>query len=120
MTRLAWEAPGEAGQRNVGPVHLVYDNGYGVAIAGQSDWTLRWTITAPGDHSWQAPYEYDFDGARWVARDASTEEPFSDSVGEVLEHWQPRLNEVREFVGLELRHGPTRLILQVDGGEVTT
>lgn len=120
VTRLAWEMPGEPVQRNVGPVHLLYDGGHGLAVAGETDWTLRWTITEPGDRSWLAPYDYDVDGARWVARDASAEEPFSESVGSAFDDWHPRLNELSELVGVELRHGPAWLVLQVSGGEVTT
>jgi len=67
-----------------------------------------------------ATYDYDFDGAHWVARDASAEEPFSGAVGNALVDWQPLLNEMGELVGLTLTHGRACLTLQVNGGEVTT
>ncbi|MET8835095.1 hypothetical protein ABZV78_14430 [Micromonospora sp. NPDC004540] len=123
VTRLAWHQPGEPVElvkSNVGPVHLVFDGGRGLLVDGRSDWTLRCTETAPGDEAWLATYDYDWDGARWLPRDASAEAPFGAVIGKSLTDWAPVLNEVNELVGIELEFEGERVNLRLWEGELTT
>lgn len=48
VTRLAWHQPGDPTDFKVGPVHLVFDDGRGLLLAGRSDWTLEFIQTEPG------------------------------------------------------------------------
>jgi hypothetical protein len=120
VTRLVWHQPDEPVNGNEGPVHLVFDGGRGLLVEGRSDWTLRCTETAPGDVAWRATYDYDWDGARWLPRDASAEAPFGAVIGKSLADWAPGLNEVNELVGIDLTFEGERVNLRLSEGELTT
>ena len=121
VTRLAWTSPGELPQLNVGPVHLLFNDGQGCGIASNCDWTLGWAFTRHEDDShWLTTYDYDFDGARWASRDASAEQPFINVIGKALDAWKPLFNEVNEVVGLDLTFGGTHVTLRTWEGELTT
>jgi hypothetical protein len=120
VTRLAWRWPGDPADLADGPVHLLFDDGRGVFLDCRSDWSVRITATPPGDLSWFDPYDYDYDGGRWVARDASGEEPFDAVVARTLTGWVPEFNPVSELVGVELVFDGRRLRLTMWEGELRT
>ena len=66
VERMAWY-PEDSSPPNfaVGSVHMWFDGGRGVHLDSKSDWTLGWSISAPGDDGWISRYLYDFHG-RWV------------------------------------------------------
>lgn len=57
VERLSWEPVGNSGRREVGPVRMVFDNGYGLALSGSTAWTLDMWVTSPGDDSWLNTYD---------------------------------------------------------------
>lgn len=102
-------------------MHLLFDDGQGWAIAGNSDWTLGWDITRQeDDNSWLSTYDYDFNGARWASRDASGEEPFVNVIGKPPDTWEPLFNTVDEVFGLDLTLGGTHVTLRTHNGELRT
>jgi len=85
-----------------------------------SDWTLRWSITKPGDNDWLRRYDYECDG-RWLIRDASSEPPFADAIGRDLTSAVPLFNEGDEVAGTTLLFNGLELSLQMGGqGEIDT
>jgi hypothetical protein len=120
VTRLAWYQPGEPTDLKAGPVHLVFDDGRSLLLAGRNDCALECVQTAPGDDGWLSAYDSESDGGRWIARDASTEPPFAPVVALPLVGWASTLNEVDEVVGIELNFGGQQLRLRTWEGEVTT
>src|SRR6478609_5974134 len=48
VERLSWEPVGISGRREVGPVRLVFDNGYSLVLSGSTAWTLNMRVTSPG------------------------------------------------------------------------
>jgi hypothetical protein len=102
VVRLAWHWADEPNDPSVGPVQLVFDDGPGFLLAGRSDWTLKLVENYPDDDSWLAPYDYDYDGGRWLSRDASTEPPFASVIARPLAELGPIRNEVNEVIGLRL------------------
>ncbi|GAB3982302.1 hypothetical protein V1634_26955 [Plantactinospora veratri] len=71
------------------------DDGRGLLFDGRSDWSLTIVPTAPGDEGWRSAYDYD--GGRWVGRDASGEEPFASVIAGVLSGWNPEHDEVASW-----------------------
>ncbi|MGC1211712.1 MAG: hypothetical protein WA890_10685 [Micromonospora sp.] len=120
VTRLAWHQPGDPTDFKVGPVHLVFDDGRGLLLAGRSDWSLEFIQTEQGDEGWLSAYDYDYLGGRWIARDASTEPPFASVIALPLVDWAPTFNAVNEVVGLKLHFDGQQLTLRTWEGEVTT
>jgi hypothetical protein len=59
-----WHQPGRPVDANVGPVHLVFDNGRSLLLAGRSDWTLGVSEADDGDRGGLAAYHYEHDGGR--------------------------------------------------------
>ncbi len=120
VERLSWEPVGNSGRREVGPVRMVFDNGYGLALSGSTTWTLDMWVTSPGDDSWLNTYDDDLGDGRWVLRDAGAEDPFADAMGATLTDWQAVHNEALEIVGLRLSFDGREMPLIVREGEVTT
>ncbi|WP_433199354.1 hypothetical protein ACQP00_26830 [Dactylosporangium sp. CS-047395] len=120
MVRLAWHWPGDPVEHNAGPVHLVFDDGRGLVLDGRSDWTLRLTETEPGDDSWLRMYDYDFDGGRWLPRDATSEPPFAAVVTRTLDGAEQLRNQFGELDGLRLHFGGRTVTLRTVEGEITT
>jgi len=120
VERLSWEPVGISGRREVGPVRLVFDNGYSLVLSGSTAWTLNMRVTSPGDDSWLNTYGYDLGDGRWVMRDAGAEGPFAHAMGVTLTDWQAVHNEVQEIVGLRLSFDGREVPLVVREGEVTT
>lgn len=95
VERFAWQSDrGSPTNPEVGSVHMWFEGGRGVHLDGASDWTLRGSVTEPGDDGWIGQYLYDH-GGRWVVREATEEQAF---VGLTL-HFEgrevsPRLHEV--------------------------
>jgi hypothetical protein len=118
--RLSWLTQDEEGQRDRGPVRLVFDTGHALVVSGTTSWTIDTRITESGDDSWLDIVNYDIEGGRWVLRDASSERPFADAVGTRLTAWQPVFNEVQEVVGVCLAFGDVEVPLVLSGGEVAT
>ena len=119
VVRLAWRQAGEPDDLTVGLVHLVFDDGRGLLLAGRSDWTLKIVETHPGDDSWLTDYDYDYDGGRWLSRDASNELPFASVIGGSLVGLASIPNECDEVVGLMLEFVGQTLALRMWQGEVT-
>lgn len=105
VERLGWHRAGELDDVSVGPVHLVFQGGRGLLLAGRADWSLELTETCTEDRTWLDAYDYDWHGSRWMLRDASSESPFASVVAECLRALQPMLNQANEVTGLrtELR-----------------
>ncbi|MFG2043854.1 hypothetical protein [Dactylosporangium sp. NPDC048998] len=120
VVRLAWHWADEPDDLSVGPVQLVFDDGRGLLLAGRSDWTLELVETYPGDDRWLAPYDYDYDGGRWLSRDASTEPPFASVIARPLNELRPIRNGVNEVIGLRLDLDGQILTLKTWQGEVKT
>ena len=76
--------------------------------------------TLPGDDAWLATYDNDFDGGRWLLRDASAERPFVSVVARRLVELQPILNDVDEVFGVRLEFDGHTLALRMWQGEITT
>jgi hypothetical protein len=119
VARLAWVQEGEPTDTQVGPACLVFDESRGLVLTGKSGWTLKLLVVPANAHDWLGAYDYDFEGGRWVSRDASDEEPFAGLIGAVLNQWLPILNEMGELVGLDLSFGRGRLELRLFEGELT-
>jgi hypothetical protein len=120
VVRLTWHWPGEPDEPNVGPVQLVFDDGRGLLLDGRSDWTLVLAETDPGDDGWRDPYDYDYDGGRWLSRDASAEPPFASVIARPLAHLEQLRNEVNEVIGLRLDFDGQMLTLETWQGEIKT
>ena len=119
VVRLAWHQAGEPDDLSVGPVHLVFADGRGLFLAGRSDWALKIVETHPDDESWLSPYEYDYNGGRWLSRDASHELPFATVIATPLGGLALIRNELNELVGLTLEFENQTLTLRTWRGEVT-
>jgi hypothetical protein len=120
VERLGWHRDGELDDRSVGPVHLVFEGGHGIFLAGGGDWSLESMQTGPGDSAWLNAYDYDWHGSRWLLRDASSESPFAPMVAKPLSSLEPMRNEVDEAIGLTFNFGGQTLTLRTWEGEVTT
>jgi hypothetical protein len=118
VMRLAWHWPGEPDDLSVGPVHLVFDDGRGLFLSGRTDWSLEVVETDPNDDTWLATYDYDYDGGRWVPRDASTESPFVAVIARSLTGLESVRNEVQEVFGLRLDFDGQVLMLTTWEGEI--
>ncbi|MEU4689676.1 hypothetical protein [Actinoplanes sp. NPDC023714] len=59
-------------------------------------------------------YDYDFDGGRWIARDATAEPPFAAAAGLPLTAWTATSDGVR------LEFGGHLILFRTHGGEVRT
>lgn len=117
VTRLSWQAPASSPSLASGPTHLAFDDGRNVLIDCRSDWSLEWAEASPGD-GWRQPFDYEYNGGSWDARDASTENPFDAVVGQALTGWVPQLNEFGEPVGVALHFGDVVVTLRSWEGEV--
>jgi hypothetical protein len=120
VERLSWNTAAGPGRRDSGPVRLVFNNGRGLDLQANSDWTLSLRVTGPGDDSWLDAVDYEVEDGRWVLRDAATEPPLADAVGTRLTDWQPVQNEVNELVGLHLWSDQHEVPFVIWEGEVTT
>jgi hypothetical protein len=100
VVRLAWHQAVGPDDLTVGPAHLVFEGGRGLFLAGRSDWALTFVETEPGYEGWLSAYDYD--GGRWLSRDASKEQPFAPVIARPLVGLEPILNAVNEVVGLVL------------------
>ncbi|MFF5234947.1 hypothetical protein [Dactylosporangium sp. NPDC000521] len=120
IVRLAWHWPGDPVEVNVGPVKLVFDDGRGLVLEGRSDWALRLTETSAGDDGWRDRYDYDYDGGRWLPRDASAEPPFASVMSRTLTHLELLRDEFDEPTGLSLDLDGRPLTLKLWEGEITT
>ena len=89
-------------------------------LAGRSDWTLKLVETQPGDDRWLDPYDYDYDGGRWLSRDASTGPPFASAIARPLDEVGPIRNEVNELIGFRLDFDGRILTLKTWQGEIKT
>jgi hypothetical protein len=118
VTRLAWLDRTEPSDLSVGPAHLVFDDGRGLVFSSRSDWSLDLVQTQPNDEGWLVPYDYDYDGSRWVLRDASSEQPFATVIGRALVDWELILNEMDEAVGATIDFEGSSLVLEVWEGEI--
>ncbi|WP_422738923.1 hypothetical protein ACN263_06565 [Micromonospora sp. WMMD729] len=116
VVRLGWHRPGEPDEPDVGPVLLVFDDGRGLLLDGRSDWTLGLTETYPGDDGLPDPYDYD--GGRWLSRDASAEPPFASVITRPLAHLEEIRNDVNEVTGLRLDFDGQMLTLTTWQGEI--
>ena len=96
-----------------------FEDGRGVHLDGASDWTLRWSVSEPGDDVWMGQYVYDSHG-RWVARKSTDEEPFVGLAGSRLTSATPVFNEVNEVVGVTLGFEGRELTLSLREGEINT
>lgn len=120
VERMAWyPADGSLPNFAVGSVHLWFEGGSGVHLDGKSDWTLEWSISAPGNDSWMSQYLYDFHG-RWVLRDATWEEPFTGLAGRLLTSTTPLWNEMDEIVGMTLTFETRNVSIRLWEGEIDT
>lgn len=120
VERFAWRSDdGSPSTPEVGSVHMWFEGGRGVHVDGGSDWTLRCSVTEPGDDGWIGTYLYD-NGGRWVIRAATDEQPFADLAGSRLTSVAARLNEVGEVVGLDLNFEGRNVSLSLHEGEITT
>lgn len=120
VERFAWHADGGApADLCVGSVHLWFAGGRGLHLDTASDWTLRWSISEPGDDGWLDAYRYRERG-RWLVRDASREAPFVDLVGLPLSSAAPKDNEVGEVSGVTLTFGKRVVTLSQWRGEIDT
>jgi hypothetical protein len=88
-----------------------------VVLSGRSDWSLEWAEPSPGD-GWERPYRYEVDDATWMSRDASTEDPFDQAIGQPLVSWEPELDEVGDLVGMSLTFPDTVVTVRMWNGEV--
>ncbi|WP_067697432.1 hypothetical protein [Actinoplanes awajinensis] len=120
VERLAWHYAGGVAKANVGPVHLVFEGDRGILLAGRADWSLEVVETCAVDRSWLDDYDYDWDGSRWLLRDASSEPPFASLMTRRLRALQPMHNEIDEVTGLELDFDGQALTLATWEGEITT
>lgn len=120
VERLGWYQAGDLDDLSVGPVHLVFEGGHGIFLAGRSDWSLEFVETAPGDSAWLDAYDYDWSGSRWRLRDASSESPFAAVIAKPLFELERVRNQVDEVIGLNLNFQGQTLGLQTWEGEVTT
>ena len=100
VVRLAWYQDGDPSDLSQGPVHLLFQDGQGLLLDSRSDWTLEFAETGPGETGWLSTYDYDFNGGRWVARDASNEQPFAALIGLHLQGYVPTFTAVDEVIGL--------------------
>ncbi|GIF26631.1 hypothetical protein BJ973_001076 [Actinoplanes tereljensis] len=118
--RLGWCLAGKPDDLSAGPVHLVFEGGQGILLDGQSDWSLKLMETYPEDRTWLDAYDYDWEGARWLLRDASSEPPFAAVMARHLVALEPTYNEVNEMTGLSLNFDGHPLTLKTREGEVVT
>lgn len=88
VTRLSWPDSGTPTSLASGPTHLVFEDDRAVLITCRSDWSLEMVEVNPGS-DWLQPFAYEVDGRSWVARDASSENPFDTAVGRALIGWEP-------------------------------
>ena len=120
VERLAWHPDDDSlPNLNVGSVHLWFEGGRCVHVDTASDWTLRWSVSEPGDSRWMGQYRYEHHG-RWVIRDASAEAPFAEVVGARLTSAVPVFNEMNEVIGATLNFGERELWLRTWEGEIDT
>jgi hypothetical protein len=120
VERFAWQPDdGSPSTPEVGSVHMWFDGGRGVHLEGTSDWTLRWSVSEPGDDGWMSQYMYDSRG-RWVLRDSTGEEPFIGLAGSSLTSATPVFNEVDEVVGVALGFENWEVTLTLREGEIST
>ncbi|WP_238009530.1 hypothetical protein KZZ52_26980 [Dactylosporangium sp. AC04546] len=120
VVRLAWHWADEPDDLGVGPAQLVFDEGRGLLVASRSDWTLKLVETCPGDDTWLDPYNYDYDGGRWLSRDASAEPPFASVIARPLADLGQIRNEIDEVVGIRLDFDGQILTLKTWQGEIKT
>ena len=59
VERLGWCQAGVPDDFSVGPVHLVFEGGQGMFLAGRSDWSLDLVETCPEDHAWLDTYDWE-------------------------------------------------------------
>ncbi|MEU7844140.1 hypothetical protein AB0B39_24610 [Micromonospora sp. NPDC049114] len=64
------------------------------------------------------PDPYDYDGGRWLSRDASAEPPFASVITRPLAHLKEIRNEVNEVTGLRLDFDGQMLTLKTWQGEI--
>lgn len=120
VKRFAWHPDdGSSADLDIGSVHLLFAGGLGAHLDAAADWTLRWSVSWPGDEGRLDQYRYDFHG-RWLMRDSSHEEPFVGLLGSLASAASPTWNEVNEVVGVNLTFGDRALVLDVWGGEIDT
>ena len=120
VERFGWESDdGSPVIPEVGSVHMWFEGGRGVHLDGRGDWTLKWSVSEPGDDRWVSQYLYDFHG-RWVMREATDEEPFVGLVGSRLTSATPVFNQVDEVVGVTLVHEHRTVTLSLWEGEIDT
>jgi hypothetical protein len=111
VERFAWHAEdGSPANPDVGSVHLWFEGGRGVHLDAGGDWSLRWSVSEPGDAAWLGQYAYNWHG-RWVIRDAAGDEPFRDVVGSMLTSATPLFNEMDDVVGVALSFGERSMSL---------
>jgi hypothetical protein len=118
VVRLAWHPPNEPAELTVGPVQLVFDDGRGALLDSRSDWTLEVTETVADDERFLDPYDYDYNGGRWVSRDASTEPPFASVIERHLAEVEQIRNEVNDVMGIRLDFEGKILTLKTWQGEI--
>jgi hypothetical protein len=120
VERFAWQPDdGSASPPEVGSVHMWFEGGRGVHLDGASDWTLRWSVSEPGEDAWMDQYTYDFHG-RWVLRESTDEEPFKGLAGSLLTSATPVFNQVDEVVGVTLVFEDRGVSLRLWEGEINT
>ncbi len=117
VTRLAWCQSGSCEDPSSGPTRLAFEPERVVVLNGRSDWSLEWAEPSAGD-DWERSYRYEVDDATWTSRDASTEDPFDQAIGQPLVSWKPELDEVGDLVGLSLTFPDTVVSLRMWNGEV--
>jgi hypothetical protein len=117
VTRLAWWQSGSCEDFSSGPTRLLFESDRTVVLSSRSDWSLEWVEPSPGD-DWERPYRYEINDGTWTSRDASTEDPFDDAIGQALVSWEPELDEVGDLVGMSLTFPDAVVTLRMWNGEV--
>jgi hypothetical protein len=120
VVRLAWHPLGRPARLNAGPALLVFDDGRAVLLDGDCDWTLEVTHTAFDDTRWFERYDYDWDGSRWLSRDASAEPPFASVMARRLSAVEPLYDDVDQLMGVKLDFEHQVLTLRTWQGEIET
>lgn len=120
VERFAWQSDdGSPSTPEVGSVHLWFEGGRGVHVDGGSDWTLRCSLTEPGDDGWIGQHLQN-NGGRWIMQAATDEQPFADVAGSRPTSATPRLNEFDEVVGLDLDFEGRKVSLTLHEGDIST
>lgn len=101
-------------------LELQWDDGSTTVFDTNSDWTLSVSMQA-----WRDPFEGvdvndpSWDLGRWTKEPVAETEPLGAIIGDALRGSMPRLNEVGEFVGLDLQFGAVTLRIGSWGGDLT-